>query len=414
MRRFVALLVAPVVLLLGAVAVWLAPAPAAPRFDVVEANDFLAQVRATWPRIEATYSGDWTIVAGGSVVASSGDPIVSDLEAARRGAFGFDIVAHGRVVGRAWLGSGQRQQWATAWGSARRLGAGVLGLAGVGAAAWAAWAWARLLRPFRRLEQFAADVGAGRLDAPLRVDRGQAFGAFTSSFDLMRTELAAAREAAAKAEESKRDLVAQLSHDLRTPVATILANAELLALKEGDAVQQQRLDAIAERARLVDSLIDELSAASDDRLDALPVVPEELPTPHIASLLRAADATGALEPFQLAEAIVFADPKRLAQILDNLLGNAAKYAGTRVVVDSGTTAESWWLRLTDSGPGVRDEEVASLVVKRFRGSNAAGIPGSGLGLYTSAWLAERMGGDLTLANADGCAGFVAQLTLPLA
>ena len=82
----------------------------------------------------------------------------------------------------------------------------------------------------------------------------------------MRTELAAAREAAAKAEESKRDLVAQLSHDLRTPVATILANAELLALKEGDAVQQQRLDAIAERARLVDSLIDELSAASDDRL----------------------------------------------------------------------------------------------------------------------------------------------------
>lgn len=57
---------------------------------------------------------------------------------------------------------------------------------------------------------------------------------------------------------------------------------------------------------------------------------------------------------------------------------------------------------------------ASLVVKRFRGSNAAGIPGSGLGLYTSAWLAERMGGELTLANADGCAGFVAQLTLPLA
>ena len=391
MRRFVALLVAPVVLLLGAVAVWLAPAPAAPRFDVVEANDFLAQVRATWPRIEATYSGDWTIVAGGSVVASSGDPIVADLEAARRGAFGFDIVVDGRVVGRAWLGSGQQQQWATAWGSARRLGAGVLGLAGVGAAAWAAWAWARLLRPFRRLEQFAADVGAGRLDAPLRVDRGQAFGAFTSSFDLMRTELAAAREAAAKAEESKRDLVAQLSHDLRTPVATILANAELLALKEGDAVQQQRLDAIAERARLVDSLIDELSAASDDRLDALPVVPEELPTPRVASLLRAADATGALEPFQLAEAIVVADPKRLAQILDNLLGNAAKYAGTRVVVDSGTTTESWWLRLTDSGPGVRDEEVASLVVKRFRGSNAAGIPGSGLGLYTSAWLAERMG-----------------------
>ena len=226
--------------------------------------------------------------------------------------------------------------------------------------------------------------------------------------------LAAAREAAAKAEESKRDLVAQLSHDLRTPVATILANAELLALKEGDAVRQQRLDAIAERARLVDSLIDELSAASDDRLDALPVVPEELPTPRVASLLRAADATGALEPFQLAEAIVVADPKRLAQILDNLLGNAAKYAGTRVVVDSATTAESWWLRLTDSGPGVRDEEVASLVVKRFRGSNAAGIPGSGLGLYTSAWLAERMGGDLTLANADGCAGFVAQLTLPLA
>lgn len=413
MRQLAALLAAPFVLLLGAVALWFAPAPAAARFDVVAANDFLVQLRETWPRVEASYPGEWTVMAA-EVVASRGEPITDDLEAARRGAFGFDIVVDGRVVGRAWLASGLESQWATAWGSARRLGAGALGLAGVGAAAWAAWAWLRLLRPFRRLERFAADVGAGRLDTPLAMDRAQAFGAFTSSFDLMRTELAAAREAAAKAEESKRDLVAQLSHDLRTPVATILANAELLALEEGDALRRQRLDAIVERARLVDSLIDELSAANNDRLDALPVVPEELPTPRVARLLRAADATGALESFQLAEAMVVADPKRLAQIFDNLLGNAAKYAGTRVIVDSGITAESWWVRLTDAGPGVPEDEIPHLVVKRFRGSNAAGIPGSGLGLYTSAWLAERMGGDLTLANVPGPAGLAAQLTLPLA
>lgn len=414
MRGFQALLVAPVVLFLAAGALWLAPAPAAPRFNVVQANDFLAQVRSSWPSVEAAYPWDWTIVSDRRVVASRGAPIMDDFEAARRGAFGFDISVGDRVVGRAWLAAGYDHVWATAGGSAQRIGAGALGLAGLGTAAWAAWAWLRLLRPFQRLEQFAADVGAGRLDAPLAMDRGQAFGAFSSSFDLMRTELATAREAAARAEESKRDLMAQLSHDLRTPVATILAHAELLALAEGDAARRQRLDAIVERSEFIDSLIDELSAASDDRLDVLPVLPEEVATPRIASILRAADSTGALEPFNLAEAIVLADSKRLAQIFDNLLNNAAKYAGTTVAVGSGTTADSWWLCLSDAGPGAPDEEISSLVVKRFRGSNAAGIPGSGLGLHTSAWLAERMGGHLTLRNADGGTGFVAQLTLPLA
>lgn len=88
----------------------------------------LAKVRRMLDRLGQPrgFRDDWLVVDDDA-----------DLEAARRGAFGFDIVTHGRVLARAWLGSGQ-QQWATAWGSARRLGAGVLGPAGVGAAAWGA------------------------------------------------------------------------------------------------------------------------------------------------------------------------------------------------------------------------------------------------------------------------------------
>ena len=77
--------------------------------------------------------------------------------------------------------------------------------------------------PYAMLDGFARRVAGGDLSVPLDMDRGNVFGAFSESFDLMRTELAAAREREQAAQESKKDLVAQLSHDIRSPLASIAA-----------------------------------------------------------------------------------------------------------------------------------------------------------------------------------------------
>jgi signal transduction histidine kinase len=95
-----------------------------------------------------------------------------------------------------------------------------------------------IFHPFRKLQGFARHVAAGNLDMPLEMDKGNLFGAFTESFDLMREELNKARESERLANQSKKELVASLSHDIKTPVASIKAVTEVMYIKTTDENQK--------------------------------------------------------------------------------------------------------------------------------------------------------------------------------
>ena len=143
-----------------------------------------------------------------------------------------------------------------------RAGYAVVVIMAVGVGSVLAWVELRYLRPFRRMRRFAQDVAGGDLEAPLMMDRANAFGAFTESFDLMRVELAASRRREAEGKEARSVLVAQLNHDLRTPVATIAANAEVLRISEQDPRRGARLDTIVAKTEQIRELAEELSQAS--------------------------------------------------------------------------------------------------------------------------------------------------------
>jgi DNA-binding response OmpR family regulator len=111
---------------------------------------------------------------------------------------------------------------------------------------------ALLLAKVRRLLDRFASAGrgaaAGDLEGPLAMDPGNAFGAFTESFDLMRTELAAFREREDRLTREHRTVIAQLGHDLGTPAASISAAAELLEVDEDDPRRVARLRVIRTKA----------------------------------------------------------------------------------------------------------------------------------------------------------------------
>ncbi|MDO5662034.1 MAG: HAMP domain-containing sensor histidine kinase, partial [Brachybacterium sp.] len=357
MKRLAPLVALPLVLAALALVALLAPRPSLQAVDVAAANDVVASLAADWPVIQVDHPGDWTVVVDGAVRAHQGAPITGDLEAARRDAHGYDVTVDDEVVARVYLASDLSARSAAWAGTERTATAAVLLVAAIAATVWAAWFYARYLRPFRTLESFAASVAAGRLEVPLRMDRAQAFGAFSESFDLMRTELAAARAAQHAAETSKRDLLAQIGHDLRTPASTISAQAELLALHETDAARAQRLQAIIGRATQIGTLLDELSRVSNDDLDALPVRVRPEPSRIITELLHEVDVTGAVGDPQITDALLLVDPVRLAQVLDNIVANAAKYAGTPLEISSGTSADTFHLDIRDHGPGVPADEI---------------------------------------------------------
>ena len=87
----------------------------------------------------------------------------------------------------------------------------------------------RILRPFEKLQGFAKNIAQGNFDVPLKYERCNYFGAFTWAFDSMRKEIIKARAAEREAVENNKTVIATLSHDIKTPVASIRAYAEGLA-----------------------------------------------------------------------------------------------------------------------------------------------------------------------------------------
>ena len=270
-----------------------------------------------------------------------------------------------------------------------------------------------ILAPFRKLRRFAKDVAAGNLDMPLMMDRGGAFGAFTESFDLMREELKKARENERAAERGKKELVASLSHEIKTPVASIKSAAELMLVKTKDEKERIQLERINEKAEQINLLVTDMFHSTLEELQALTVAAAEIHSTKIPQLIQNADYKNQAKPFAIPDCIVLADPVRLQQVFDNLISNSYKYAGTEIEISSDFEDGFLAIDITDFGPGAPEDELPLLFGKFYRGKNAGEKSGYGLGLYISKYLIEKMSGNLICRNRPG-GGFAAKIILRLA
>ena len=264
----------------------------------------------------------------------------------------------------------------------------------------------RVLDPFKKLKDFAVRVAGGNLDTPLEMDKGNVFGPFTESFDIMREELKASREREEKAVKSRKELVAQLSHDIKTPVSSIKAMTDVMSLTatEEDKVT---INAINAKADQIDSLISNLFHATLEELEQLEVKPEDINSTDIVQMIKDADYQNKIEKLDIKDAVVFADRLRLNQVLNNIIFNSYKYADTMINVTSrfeNAGSKYLFIEIADKGPGVPEEELEMITQKFKRGSNAGNKDGSGLGLYISDYLMNKMEGSLTVRNTgDGFA-----------
>lgn len=273
--------------------------------------------------------------------------------------------------------------------------------------------WYFYIRPFNKLSDFAASVSKGNLDVPLNMDRHNYFGAFTESFDRMREELKLSAEREAAANRSKQELVAEISHDIKTPVATIKATCEVMEVKYKEDDIREKVSVIKSKATSVEHLIDNMFRATLDDLDELKVTPREESSLIINDMLGGLRFYGTVEQKgSVPECLILVDKLRLEQVIDNIAGNSFKYAGTTLEVEYKSDSDNIRVILSDRGPGVPDDELAMLTTKFYRGSEAAGSgkDGSGLGLYLASCFMEKMGGGLELKNREG-GGFTAEIVI---
>lgn len=262
--------------------------------------------------------------------------------------------------------------------------------------------WFRLLRPFVRLKGFAAQIARGNLEVSLPMERHNAFGAFTESFDIMREELKRARESEYRANKSKKELTAGLSHDMKTPIATIKAACEVIQVKEKNPDTLEKVAVIAAKTEMMEKLTDNMLKATLEELEVLRVEPCEESSHVIADMFAELRYYGEITLLdEIPACLVLIDKMRLSQVIDNIVNNAFKYAGGAVTVSVEEADGGLYILIRDRGEGVPKEELALLCEKYYRGSNAQGKEGAGLGLYLSKMFMERMGGGMECGNDEG-------------
>jgi two-component system, OmpR family, sensor histidine kinase MprB len=249
-----------------------------------------------------------------------------------------------------------------------------------------------LVAPVTRVTEAARHIAqtedlGRRIEVTSADEVGELAARFNAMLDTLEGSIAA-----------QRQLVADASHELRTPVTSLRTNIEVLAESELDAAERARLIAdvqaqAEELSELVTDLIelargDQPSPVLEDvRLDALVVEAIERARRHAPDVEFVAE----VEP-----AVLEGMPDRLARAINNLLDNAARH-GSHVWVRTGVEG----VVVRDDGPGIDPADLPHIFDRFYRGADARGRPGTGLGLAIVRQVAEQHGGSVEARNAGG-------------
>jgi len=285
----------------------------------------------------------------------------------------------------------------------------------------------QIARPVRRLASAARRIGAGRYAERVAVpptDQGDELGELAASFNAMAASLE-------DTERRRLELVGDVAHELRTPIATLQGYLE--GLLDGVVTPSDETWAkLHTEARRLRRLVDDLQELSRAEARQIAIVSRSVPPQSIVEAavgrvgpqftekgLALTVATPSASSSSDALPQVLADPDRAVQVLSNLLTNALRYtpAGGRVEVSVSEmgTSRSVRFRVSDTGIGIAPDALPHVFERFYRAdkSRSRALGGSGVGLTIAKALVEAMGGQITAESAGPNQGSAFSFTLPI-
>lgn len=209
----------------------------------------------------------------------------------------------------------------------------------------------KIIKPFEQMQSLTEDLAKGNLSVPVKAEKSKFLGRFLWGMDMLRETLESNKEKELALQKEKKTLILSLTHDIRTPLSAIRGLYE-----------------------------------------------EKLHNLH----------TG----FQIAsytDLLLKGDADRLIEVLQNLLENAIKYGdGKCISIDFSEEEDCRLITVRNSGCSLKQEELINLFDSFYRGSNVGSTDGSGLGLYISRQLMQKMDGEVfaEIKEDDFCATVV--------
>ena len=257
-----------------------------------------------------------------------------------------------------------------------------------------------ILKPFKSLSSFASRIAEGNLDIPLYMDRRHIFGHFTEAFDLMRSELKKAKIAEKEANDAKKEIVAKISHDIKTPIASIKSTSEIGYEVAKDEKIKNYFNQINIKTDQIKVLADNLFNSSVNEITEIDVKPSNYNSSILNDLIKNSDYLEKLSNYSIPECNIYIDKIRMQQTLDNIINNSYKYANTDIDIEVEKNNEYLILSFRDYGDGVEENDLPLLKEKYKRGNNVKDKDGAGLGLHLANYFIDKMNGKLELVNAN--------------
>jgi two-component system, OmpR family, sensor histidine kinase MprB len=267
--------------------------------------------------------------------------------------------------------------------------------------------------PLKRLTQATEHVALTQdLSGRIELTGVDELGRLASSFNAMLDALEHSMSALDASVHAQRQLVADASHELRTPVTSLRTNIEILQqAQDMELDERQRLladvvEQIGELTLLMNDLI-ELARGEEPSTDTEDIRFDVLIGDVAERTRRNSPETPLL--LELAPTLVAGVPARLERAVANLLDNAVKYSPSGEPVEIALHGEE--LTVRDHGPGISAEDLAHVFDRFYRGAESRGRPGSGLGLAIVRQVVRQHGGSVTAERAPG-GGTLMRVRLP--
>lgn len=265
------------------------------------------------------------------------------------------------------------------------------------------------------LNRAATEIAAGKLGTRIAVQGRDEVAQLSHTFNQMATRLEAMAQKQAEMDQMRRDLIAWVGHDLRTPLASIRAILEALGdgMVEDPETSTRYIQTAQRDIRSLSALIDDLFEMA--KLDAGGFTLEKVTLP-IGDLIsdtmesfselarqRGVTLTGSVAP---QTGVVNADVQKLGRVLANLISNALRYtpAGGTVSVNAKAVGNSIHVEVSDTGAGIPPNDLPRIFEQFYRGDRArsrATGGGAGLGLAITKRIVEAHGGTIGVESKVG-------------
>lgn len=268
----------------------------------------------------------------------------------------------------------------------------------------------KIIKPFYNLREIPYELSKGNLTIPVKENKNRFFGRFIWGIDLLREKLEHQKKRELEMQKEKKTLVLSILHDIKTPLSVInlYAKAFSKGLYDDEEKKKQIAENICIKVNEIEKFVNEIVKAENEDFLDLPVSVEEIYLSQVLNQIQEfyLDKLTFLKvDFRIesySDCIIYGDAERSIEVIQNIIENAIKYGdGRRIIVKVDFEEENCLVTVTNSGNSLSKTEVPHIFESFFRGSNAEGVGGSGLGLYISKELMHKMNGEIFAEIIDG-------------